>query len=64
MKFSAIFVFILLLSTFIYFPLPYSGISSAVLYKFAALAIGLRASKQAEIEGLGVSDHGERAYKL
>src|SRR5262245_55423290 len=93
MKFSAIFVFILLWSTFIYFPvahnvwywagpdaiaeavmkdqlliqaktvlftLLYSVIGSAVLYKFADLAIGLRVSKQAEIEGLDISDHGER----
>jgi hypothetical protein len=46
------------------FTLLYSVIGSAVLYKFAALAIGLRASKQAEIEGLDISDHGERAYNL
>ncbi len=46
------------------FTLLYSGIGSAILYKFVDLTIGLRASKQAEIEGLDISDHGERAYNL
>jgi Ammonium Transporter Family len=46
------------------FTLLYSGIGSAVLYKLADLAIGLRASKQAEIEDLDISDHGERAYNV
>ena len=42
----------------------HTGIGSAILYKFVDLTIGLRASKQAELEGLDVSDHGERAYNL
>ena len=46
------------------FTLLYSGIGSAILYKIVDLTIGLRASKQAEIEGLDISDHGERAYNL
>jgi len=46
------------------FTLLYSGIGSAILYKFVDLTIGLRASKQAEIEGLDISDHGERAYNI
>ncbi len=46
------------------FTLLWSGIGSAILYKIVDLTIGLRATKQAEIEGLDVSDHGERAYNL
>jgi ammonium transporter, Amt family len=46
------------------FTLLYSGIGSAILYEFVDLTIGLRASKQAEIEGLDISDHGERPYNL
>ena len=46
------------------FTLLWSGIGSAILYKFVDLTIGLRATKQAELEGLDVSDHGERAYNL
>jgi Amt family ammonium transporter len=44
------------------FTLLWSGIVSAILYKLVDLTIGLRASKRAEMEGLDVSDHGERAY--
>jgi Amt family ammonium transporter len=44
------------------FTLLWSGIGSAILYKFVDLIIGLRATKQAELEGLDISDHGERAY--
>lgn len=44
------------------FTLLYSGIGSAILYKFVDLIIGLRPAKQAEQEGLDISDHGERAY--
>jgi Amt family ammonium transporter len=44
------------------FTLLWSGIGSAILYKVVDLIIGLRASKQAEVEGLDISDHGERAY--
>jgi ammonium transporter, Amt family len=46
------------------FTLLWSGVVSAILYKFVDLTIGLRASKQAELEGLDISDHGERAYNL
>jgi ammonium transporter, Amt family len=44
------------------FTLLWSGIGSAILYKFVDLIIGLRETKQAELEGLDISDHGERAY--
>ncbi len=44
------------------FTLLWSGIGSAILYKFVDLTIGLRVSKQAELEGLDITDHGERAY--
>ena len=33
-----------------------------ILYKFVDLIIGLRPTKQAELEGLDITDHGERAY--
>jgi Amt family ammonium transporter len=33
-----------------------------ILYKFVDLTIGLRVPKQAELEGLDITDHGERAY--
>ena len=44
------------------FTLFWSGIGSAILYKLVDLTIGLRATKQAELEGLDITDHGERAY--
>ncbi len=44
------------------FTLLWSGIGSAILYKFVDLVIGLRATKQVELEGLDINDHGERAY--
>ena len=44
------------------FTLLWSGIVSAILYKFVDLVIGLRPMKQAELEGLDITDHGERAY--
>lgn len=44
------------------FTLLWSGIGSAIIYWIVDMTIGLRATKQAEIEGLDVSDHGERAY--
>jgi ammonium transporter, Amt family len=46
------------------FTLLWSGIGSAILYKFVDLTIGLRATKQAELEGLDLTDHGERAYNM
>ena len=46
------------------FTLFWSGFGSAILYKFVDLTIGLRATKQAELEGLDITDHGERAYNL
>ncbi len=42
--------------------LLYSGIGSAILYKFVDLLIGLRPTMEGEREGLDVTDHGERAY--
>jgi Amt family ammonium transporter len=44
------------------FTLFWSGCGSAILYKFVDLTIGLRATKQSELEGLDITDHGERAY--
>ncbi|MGA9487958.1 MAG: ammonia channel protein, partial [Methylocella sp.] len=44
------------------FTLFWSGIGSVILYKFVDLIIGLRPTKQAELEGLDITDHGERAY--
>jgi Amt family ammonium transporter len=44
------------------FTLLWSGIGSAILYKFVDLIIGLRVTKQVELEGLDINDHGERAY--
>jgi Amt family ammonium transporter len=46
------------------FTLCWSGFGSLILYKFVDLTIGLRATKQAELEGLDITDHGERAYNL
>ena len=46
------------------FTLFWSGFGSLILYKFVDLTIGLRATKQAELEGLDITDHGERAYNL
>jgi len=44
------------------FTLLWSGIGSAILYKFVDIFIGLRVKKDAELEGLDVTSHGERAY--
>jgi Amt family ammonium transporter len=46
------------------FTLLWSGIGSAILYGLVHLVIGLRVSKEAEVEGLDVTSHGERAYNL
>ena len=42
--------------------LLFSGIGSAILYKFVDLAVGLRPAPDQEREGLDITDHGERAY--
>jgi Amt family ammonium transporter len=42
--------------------LLWSGIGSAILYKFVDVIVGLRPSVEAEREGLDITDHGERAY--
>ncbi len=42
--------------------LLWSGIGSAILYKIVDLIIGLRASPEAEREGLDLTSHGEAAY--
>jgi Amt family ammonium transporter len=46
------------------FTLFWSGCGSAILYKLVDLTIGLRATKQSELEGLDITDHGERAYNM
>jgi ammonium transporter, Amt family len=42
--------------------LLWSGIGSAILYKLVDLIVGLRASPEAEREGLDLTSHGEAAY--
>ncbi len=44
------------------YTLAWSGVGSAILYKIIDMTMGLRVGKDAEREGLDVSDHGERAY--
>ncbi|BAT58203.1 ammonia channel precursor [Variibacter gotjawalensis] len=40
----------------------WSGIGSAIIFKVVDLMVGLRATPEAEREGLDLTDHGERAY--
>jgi len=42
--------------------LVWSGVLSAVLYKFVDLVIGLRPPKEKERAGLDLTEHGERGY--
>ena len=42
--------------------LVWSGVISAILFKFVDLVIGLRPPKDKERAGLDVTEHGERAY--
>ncbi|WP_176592158.1 ammonium transporter [Sphingobium sp. EM0848] len=42
--------------------LVWSGVGSAILYFIIDKTMGLRPSKEAEMEGLDLSSHGERAY--
>jgi Amt family ammonium transporter len=42
--------------------LVWSGVGSAILYKFVDIVIGLRVPVDAEREGLDLAEHGERAY--
>jgi len=42
--------------------LLWTGVGSLVLYKIVDLTVGLRATYEAEREGLDLADHGERAY--
>jgi Amt family ammonium transporter len=44
--------------------LVWSGVGSAILYKFVDVIVGLRPSVEAEREGLDITDHGERAYNM
>jgi Amt family ammonium transporter len=44
------------------FTLLWSGIGSAILYKLVDLLVGLRVPADAELEGLDIAEHGERAY--
>ena len=44
------------------FTLLFSGIGSAILYFIIDKTMGLRPSQEAEMEGLALSSHGERAY--
>jgi Amt family ammonium transporter len=44
--------------------LVWSGVGSMILYKVVDVLVGLRASPDAEREGLDLTDHGERAYDL
>ena len=42
--------------------LVWSGVGSAILYFIIDKTMGLRPSREAEMEGLDLSSHGERAY--
>jgi len=42
--------------------LLWSGVGSAILYFIVDKTIGLRVSKEVEVEGLDLAEHGERAY--
>ncbi len=42
--------------------LVWSGVGSAILFKFVDILIGLRPGTDHEREGLDITDHGERAY--
>lgn len=42
--------------------LLWSGLVSAVLFYGLKLTIGIRPSKEVEVEGLDINEHGERAY--
>lgn len=44
------------------FTLLFSGIGSAILYFIIDKTMGLRPSRDAEMEGLDLASHGERAY--
>ena len=44
------------------FTLLWSGIGSAILYKFVDIVVGLRVTTEVEREGLDIAEHGERAY--
>ena len=44
--------------------LVWSGVGSAILYKVVDVIVGLRATPEAEREGLDLTDHGERAYNM
>ena len=46
------------------FTLLWSGFGSFILYKLVDLVIGLRVRKDAEMEGLDITSHGERAYNM
>jgi len=42
--------------------LLWSGLVSAILFYGLKLTIGIRPSKEVEVEGLDINEHGERAY--
>nr|WP_315379346.1 ammonium transporter [uncultured Sphingomonas sp.] len=42
--------------------LLWSGVISAILFYGLKLTIGIRPSKEVEVEGLDINEHGERAY--
>jgi len=42
--------------------LAWSGLVSAILFYGLKLTIGIRPSKEVEVEGLDINEHGERAY--
>jgi Amt family ammonium transporter len=44
--------------------LVWSGVGSAILFKVVDVIVGLRASVDAEREGLDITDHTERAYNM
>src|SRR4029079_4448914 len=44
--------------------LVWSGVGSLIIYNFIDFTIGLRPTVEREREGLDLTDHGERAYKM
>ncbi|WP_026607867.1 ammonium transporter [Methylocapsa acidiphila] len=53
---------VLIQAKVVLFTLLWSGLGSAILYKFVDIFVGLRVRKDAELEGLDIAEHGERAY--
>jgi Amt family ammonium transporter len=42
----------------------WSGVASYIIVKIVAATVGLRVTREDEVEGLDVTAHGERSYDL